>query len=67
MSLKNDKEYIIEYTTIGNAVKITAVDPESGIEVSTIAPSLMSRRLMADAAIRKLEYKIRKIQAKDVL
>lgn len=61
MSLQNDKEYLIEYTTVGNAVKITAMDPETGIEVSTMGPSYMSRDLMAKAAINKLEYKIRKL------
>ena len=64
MSPSNEKEYLIEYTTIGNAVKITAMDSESGIEVSTIAPSYMSRKLMASAAINKLEYKIRKLNEK---
>ena len=61
MSSSNDKHYLIEYTTIGNAVKITAMDPESGVEVSTMGPSYMNRKLMANAAIRKLEYKIRKL------
>lgn len=60
MSLGNDTEYLIEYTTIGNAVKVTAIDPNTGMEVSTIAPSYMDRKLMAQAAIRKLHYKIRK-------
>lgn len=62
MSLQNDKEYLIEYTTVGNAVKITAMDPETGVEVSTMAPSYMDRRLMANAAVNKLEYKIRKLK-----
>ncbi len=62
---ENEKEYLIEYTTIGNAVKITAMDPETGAEVSTIAPSYMSRKLMANAAINKLEYKIRKMMKDD--
>ena len=60
MSLGNDVEYLIEYTVIGNAVKVTAVDPDTGLEVSTIAPSYMDRKLMVQAAIRKLQYKIRK-------
>lgn len=60
MSLENNTEYLIEYTTIGNAVKVTAVDPNTGMEASTIAPSYMSRQLMAQAAIRKLEYLMRK-------
>ncbi len=60
MSLGNDTEYLIEYVTVGNAVKVTAVDPNTGAEVSTIAPSYMDRKLMAQAAIRKLQYKIKK-------
>lgn len=64
MSPSNDSEYLIEYTTIGNAVKVTAVDPNTGVEVSTIAPSYMDRKLMAQAAIRKLKYKINKQDSK---
>lgn len=65
MSPQNDAEYLIEYTTVGNAVKVTAVDPNTRMEVSTIAPSYMDRKLMAQAAIRKLHYKIRRQEEKN--
>ena len=61
MSQPNDTGYIIEYYAIGNAVKVTAIDPETGIEATTIAPSYMGRPQMAQAAIHKLKYRIRKL------
>ena len=66
MSSSNDKQYLIEYTVVGNAVKITAMDPETGIEVSTMGPSYMDRNLMANAAVNKLKYKIRKLQEQKI-
>ena len=49
-------EVIIEFQQIGNAVKVTAVDPESQIEVSIVGPPGAGEEMLTRTAIRKLEY-----------
>jgi hypothetical protein len=49
-------EVIIEFHRIGNAVKVTAVDPESLVEVSIVGPSGAGEEILKRTAIRKLEY-----------
>ncbi len=53
-------EVIIEFQQIGNAVKVTAVDPESQIEVSIVGPPSAGEELLKRTAIRKLEYVLNK-------
>jgi hypothetical protein len=48
--------YIIEYRKVGNSVKVSAIDTVSMTEVSVIASPRMSRKNMADLAIKKLLY-----------
>ncbi len=49
-------EVIIEFQQIGNSVKVTAVDPESQIEVSIVGPPGAGEEMLKRTAIRKLEY-----------
>ncbi len=53
-------EVIIEFLQIGNSVKVTAVDPESQIEVSIVGAPNAGEELLKRAAIRKLEYVLAK-------
>ena len=53
-------EVIIEFQQIGNAVKVTAVDPESQIEVSIVGPPGAGEETLKRTAIRKLEYVLNK-------
>ncbi len=53
-------EVIIEFQQIGNAVKVSAVDPESQIEVSIVGPPGAGEELLKRTAIRKLEYVLNK-------
>lgn len=48
--------YIIEFHQVGASVKVTAIDPASLIEVSTLGPASLSQDELARAAIRKLEF-----------
>ena len=50
------KEIFVEFVIMGNTVKVTAIDSESGLEASVIGPAGAPRAAMADAARRKLEY-----------
>ena len=55
-----ENAYYIEFVTIDNQVKVTAIEPSSGIEASVICPVQSTRKQMADLAIRKLHYVLKK-------
>lgn len=48
--------YIIEFRQVGASVKVTAIDPATLVEVSTLGPASLSQDELARAAIRKLEF-----------
>ena len=54
------KEIYVEFVALGNSVKVTAIDPDSGIEASVVCPASAAQHAMAEAARRKLEYVLRK-------
>ncbi len=54
------KEYFIEFYHVGNSVKVTAVDPETGCEVSIVGAPEASRKHLSDIAVRKLKYMMKK-------
>lgn len=58
--MSGDEGYIIEYTAIGNSVKVTAMDPETLIEVAVIGDRKLTQRDLALLAVRKLRYMIDK-------
>ncbi len=49
-------EYLVEFIQIGSSVKVSAVDPVSGREVSIVGPVSASREQLARVAINKLKY-----------
>ncbi|HEX4302412.1 MAG TPA: hypothetical protein VHZ78_06445 [Rhizomicrobium sp.] len=51
-----DGKIYVEFVTQGSVVKVTAIDPASGIEASIMGPSGASRVALSDAAVRKLRY-----------
>jgi len=57
MSADDKQEgYIVEYVSVGNSVKVTAIDPESLREVSIVGPKKATRKQLAKLAVRKLQY-----------
>ncbi|HVW75789.1 MAG TPA: hypothetical protein VHC39_19285 [Rhizomicrobium sp.] len=50
------KEIFVEFVQLGNSVKATAIDPDSGLEASIVGPANAPRSTLAEAARRKLEY-----------
>ena len=58
--MSQPEEYIIEFRQIGGALKVTAIDPVSGIEVSMPMSPKISREDMIRLAVRKLEYVLSK-------
>ncbi len=55
-----ERHYIIEFHQVGNAVKVSAVDPVSMIEVSIVGPANASEEALRRNAVRKLEHVIAK-------
>jgi hypothetical protein len=54
------KEIFVEFVILGNSVKATAIDPQSGLEASVIGPASAPRDAMAAAARNKLNYMAKK-------
>ena len=50
------KEIFIEFVTLGNTVKVTAIDAETGTEASIVGPANAPRSVLAENARKKLEY-----------
>jgi hypothetical protein len=50
------REIYVEFIVLGNSVKATAIDPDTGEEASVIGPASAAQSTMAEAARRKLEY-----------
>jgi hypothetical protein len=54
------QEAIIEFRQVGEMMKVSAIDPETGIEVSVPMPINAARADMIRLAVRKLEYVLKK-------
>ena len=50
------KEIYVEFIALGNSVKATAIDPETGQEASIVGPASAPRSLLAENARKKLDY-----------
>ena len=62
--MKKGTSYPIEIVLIGNQLKVTALDPETGVETSVICPNTITRKDACDLAVRKLRYVLAKKGAK---
>ena len=62
MTQRDDEgtDYIIEFTQIGGSMKVTAIDPETLIEASIVAPVNLPRDLLSRQAVQKLQYVLTK-------
>lgn len=54
-------EVLFEYISLGNSVKITAIDVNRKIEAVVVAPSGLSEAQMQKLALDKLNYIINNI------
>jgi len=52
--------YLVEFIQIGASVKVSAVDPVSGREVSIVGPASASRDQLSRTAVNKLKYVLAK-------
>ena len=44
------KEIYVEFIVLGNTVKATAIDPDTGEEASVVGPATAPQNVMAEAA-----------------
>ena len=54
------REVLIECQQIGNAVKVTAIDPKTLIEVSIMGPHSANQEMLKRNPINKLTYVLSK-------
>ncbi|MDG1997203.1 MAG: hypothetical protein P8J14_11950 [Emcibacteraceae bacterium] len=59
----SDNEFILEFISMGNTVKVTCVDPKTGREVSTLGPANAPRSQLSNAAVNKMLYVLKKEQS----
>ena len=52
--------YLIEFHAVGNAVKVSAIDPETGVEASIMGPIGAGREVLLRNAVAKLRRMIEK-------
>lgn len=55
-----DTDYLIEFKTIGNVIKVTAIDPVTLKEVSIVGSPKVPEKELARAVVRKLVYVLSK-------
>jgi hypothetical protein len=53
-------EIYFEFVVQGSVTRVTAIDPKTGCEAVVLGPSGASRVALQAAAMRKLDYVIRK-------
>ncbi len=58
MPAGKQSEYLIEFIALGNSVKVSALDPVTGIEVSIVGPVSASRHILTTHAVNKLERRL---------
>jgi len=55
-----NREVLIEFQQVGNAVKVTAVDTETLVEVSMMGPASAGQEVLKRNVINKLNYVLAK-------
>ena len=63
MSDHSDQKYLLEFVRIGASVKVSAIDPATGMEASIIGPAHLSEAQLGKNAISKLRYVLAKNNA----
>lgn len=64
MPAEKGREIYFEITAQGGVSKVTAIDPQTGTEVSVMGPANpAAREALKTAALRKLEYMLGKKKA----
>jgi hypothetical protein len=53
-------EVLLEFQQIGAAVKVTAIDPATQVEVSIVGPASAGEAVLSHNAINKLRYVLKR-------
>lgn len=56
MADEANTDFLIEFVRVGNSVKVSAIDPATGVEVSIVGPANFSQLQLSRNAIAKLRY-----------
>lgn len=60
-----DEGYIVEFIRVGDYVKVSAIDPKTGIEACIMTPVQgVTQKQRQDLAVQKLKYVINKSKEK---
>lgn len=54
------RSYLVEFQVVGNAVKVSAIDTMTLVEVSIMGPSTAKEAELSRLAVQKLEYMLAK-------
>ena len=57
---RKERDIILEYIQQGSYIKVSAIDARSGFEVSIVGDAKLSQKQLDRAAIRKLEFMMKK-------
>jgi hypothetical protein len=60
MAGPSEREVYFEFIAIGNAVKCTAIDSQTAIEISVMGPASASKADLQQLALRKLEARLKR-------
>jgi uncharacterized protein DUF6898 len=55
-----EREVYFEFIAVGNAVKVTAIDSLTGIEVSAMGPASAAQMDLKQLALQKLKARLRR-------
>jgi len=62
MTKSTEQGFLVEFRQVGNVIKVSAVDPDSGVEVSIMGPATSPQSELTRGAINKLKYMLAKQQ-----
>lgn len=60
MSADHHPVYLIEFKQVGNSIKVSAIDPDTGTEVSIVGDPKASQDELSRVAVDKLLYVLAK-------
>jgi hypothetical protein len=60
MADPEEHEVYFEFVTVGNVVKVTAIDSATAIEVSVMGPSNAAKSDLERLALRKLQVRLKR-------
>jgi len=59
-TMSTSREVLFEFQQVGSVIKVTAIDPDTGIEATIQGPATASQHILQQNAIQKLNYLLKK-------